>query len=368
MAKTKKQKMNKQSSNSDETIKNYLKKIKLAHPNSHKGQNGKLMIIGGSKLFHAASKWSLDIASKFVDMVFYSSIPSNNQLIQEAKKNFWNGIVVARQDIENYIQEADCVLIGPGMERADESKSNKKILEKVNLQSETQRLQIQKNNQHTSQERLSQEEWQNDTQKIVNYLLNKYPQKKWVLDAGALQMMNPNLLNKNCIITPHKKELELILGKIKIDKNGSSSFGQNKNYSSQQISTQEFQQVSELLNKSTILLKGPVDYVISPQGQKKTILGKLKTDIKQPDSQTKIIPIKGGNAGMTKGGTGDVLAGLLAALYCQHDAITSAVVASYINKKAGDKLYEKVGPYFNASDLVEVIPEVIWEEIRSCVL
>jgi NAD(P)H-hydrate epimerase len=74
-----------------------------------------LLIIGGSHLFHSASKWSLDIASKIVDMVFYSSVPSNNQLIQkwqkgeldyqlnqQAKANFWQGIVIDRHQIKNY--------------------------------------------------------------------------------------------------------------------------------------------------------------------------------------------------------------------------------------------------------------------------
>jgi len=68
---------------------------------------------------------------------------------------------------------------------------------------------------------------------------------------------------------------------------------------------------------------------------------------------------------MTKGGTGDVLAGLLAALYCQNDALTSTIIASYINKKAGDSLYKSVGPYFNASDLVAKIPQVLWETLQE---
>src|SRR3989344_9574025 len=92
-------------------ISDQLRKITPPDPYSHKGQNGKLLIIGGSELFHAASKWSLDIASKFVDMVFYSSVPSNNKLIAEAKGNFWNGIVVPRKEIDHYINEADCILI-----------------------------------------------------------------------------------------------------------------------------------------------------------------------------------------------------------------------------------------------------------------
>jgi NAD(P)H-hydrate epimerase len=66
--------------------------------------------------------------------------------------------------------------------------------------------------------------------------------------------------------------------------------------------------------------------------------------------------IKGGNAGMTKGGTGDVLAGLIAALACKNDPFLSTIAGSFINKKAGDELYKKVGPFFNATDLADQIP------------
>lgn len=256
-------------------ITSYLQKLTLPDPASHKGQNGKLLIIGGSELFHAASKWSLDVASTFVDMVFYSSVPSNNDLIKEAKGEFWNGIVVPREDVEDYIEEADCILIGPGMTRSTE------------------------------------------TEEITNHLLRKYPTKKWVLDAGALQMVDPQLLNEKCIITPHHQELEMVLAKI---------------------------ERQHLIKRGvTILLKGQVDTIIHGDQE---------------------IKITGGNAGMTKGGTGDVLAGLVAALYCTHKALTSAVVASYLNKKAGEHLWQSVGPYFNASDLVGAIPKVLWEELQ----
>lgn len=62
---------------------------------------------------------------------------------------------------------------------------------------------------------------------------------------------------------------------------------------------------------------------------------------------------------MTKGGTGDVLAGLVAALYCKNEAFLTASASSFINKKAGEKLFEKVGLYFNSSDLTDEIPKVM---------
>ena len=264
-------------------IEKYLKNIKLPSSDSHKGQNGKLLIIGGSELFHAASKWSLDIASKFVDMVFYSSVPDNNDLIKKAKSNFWNGIVVPHNEVENYINEADCILIGPGMARDQRTKE------------------------------------------IVDKLVDKYLNKKWVIDAGALQMIDPKLITKNHIITPHAGEMIKLRNSFK----------------------REELDVDKL--KSTVLLKGEIDEVsyIDSSGSRKSI------------------KIEGGNAGMTKGGSGDSLAGLVAALYCTHDAQTSAVVGSYINKKAGDELYKTVGPYFNTSDLVEMVPKVFWGEIRT---
>ena len=63
---------------------------------------------------------------------------------------------------------------------------------------------------------------------------------------------------------------------------------------------------------------------------------------------------------MTKGGTGDVLAGLVAGLYaCTDDPFAAAVVASKVNKQAGDELYQTVGPFFNATDLANQIPKVL---------
>jgi len=272
-------------------IKQAFTTLKLPAPDSHKGQNGKLLIIGGSKLFHAASKWSLDVASKIVDMVFYSSVPSNNRLVakflnnqfdgtleEQAKNNFWQGIVVSRKKLKPYLEEADCILIGPGMERS------------------------------------------HYTARLSNRLLKQYPDKKWVIDAGALQMIKPTLLNANCIITPHQQEMALLNDK-------------NPNFNPDNYTAQ-----------ATCLLKGQSDLIFS-HGQK--------------------IEIKGGNAGMTKGGTGDVLAGLVAALYCQNDAQTSAIAASQVNKLAGDKLYKTVGPYFNASDLVAMIPEILWQQRKQ---
>lgn len=278
------------------TIATQLTHIRRLDPSSHKGQNGKVLLIGGSNLFHAASRWSLDVVSSMVDMVFYASLPENNLLIQAAKGEFWDGVVVPREEVESYLQEADVILIGPGMERD----------ENINFKIQTEKF-----------ARPTADEWEHNTYKIINYLLSHYPDKKWVIDAGALQMVEPTLLNSHCIITPHEGELARVITHLPKEQ-------------SQQVLLQ---------TGVTILLKGHMDQVFA---------------LKREET------IAGGNAGMTKGGTGDALAGLIAGLYCfSDDPFAAAVVGSYVNKRAGDELFEQVGPFFKTSELVAQIPRVL---------
>ena len=99
------------------SIKTLFKKFVLPKSNSHKGQNGKVLIIGGSSLFHAASLWSAEVASHFVDMVHYSSTIENEKIFHELKKVFRNGMIVPQSQLEHYAAEDDVILLGPGMMR-----------------------------------------------------------------------------------------------------------------------------------------------------------------------------------------------------------------------------------------------------------
>jgi NAD(P)H-hydrate epimerase len=258
------------------------------------------LIIGGSELFHAASKWSLDTASRFVDMVFYASVPQNNALIQQAKGEFWNGIVISREHLHEYAAEADVILIGPGMERSAE------------------------------------------TAEFSNALLREFPMKKWVIDAGTLQTANPHLFPATAILTPHVQELQKVQENF-IEYSGIKEEKSIQNFSTE-VTPEELQKFSETLRGVTIVLKGRHDLLASAD-------------------QT--LAISGGNAGMTKGGTGDVLAGLIAGLYCTNEAWTAAVVGSAMNKQTGDVLWQTVGPFFNASDLAAKIPEVVWKSYQE---
>lgn len=256
-----------------------LKKISQPAKDSHKGQNGKLLVIGGSELFHAASMWALEVASRIVDMVFYASVPVNMEIVRQQKERFGEGIVVPEGKIDDYLQESDCVLIGPGMERG-----------KV-------------------------------TEKITNDLLERNPDKRWVVDGGALQMMDRNLLTETMIITPHSKEFQRLFG-LKVNETNAAKMAKK--------------------HHCVILLKGQKDIICN---------------------QHQCVYSTMGNEGMTKGGTGDVLAGLVASLYCKNDSFLSAGAAAYLNGLAGDRLYTRVGRYYNASDLVKELPVVMAEVI-----
>jgi len=288
-----------------------LKSLVIAKPGSHKGQNGRLMVIGGSRLFHAASIWALEVASRIVDLVHYSSVSENNEIVMSMKKQFRNGIVVPRGDIENYIQEDDCALIGPGMVR-----TSKPIQDGEARVSSIHEI-----------DAIKDEGVQ--TAALTYYLLEKYPHKQWIIDAGALQMLDLATIPKNSILTPHHGEFRLLC---------------------------ERAQISDLKSKAT----DDVDKVkLFAKTYQCTVLLKGERDIVSSGEDYRVI--EGGNEGMTKGGTGDVLAGLVAALACKNDPMQSAVSGSYINKISGERLYKTVGPFFNASDLAAQIPKTMKE-------
>lgn len=276
-----------------------IKDIRLLHgakPDSHKGQNGRLLIIGGSHLFHAASIWALEVASRVVDLVHYSSVPENNDIVKEVKKEFRDGIVIAREDMNAYIEEDNCILIGPGMMRDEETGS------------------------------------------LTHALLSAYPDKQWVIDAGALQMLQLVDIPRQAILTPHQGEFAGLWAKV---------LAMHPEFSQAQTDEDKVKLFAKTYH-CIVLLKGQIDIACSG--------GECDERLCKPGD---IRSIQGGNEGMTKGGTGDVLAGLIAALACANDPMLATVAGSFINKAAGDALFGTVGPFFNASDLAAQIPKTM---------
>jgi len=300
-----------------------LKKLYRPKKGSHKGQNGRLLVIGGSELFHSASMWALEVASRVVDMVFYSSVPVNEAIVKKQKERFHEGIVVPKGELDSYLKEADCVLIGPGMARHSPGKFVKELND----------LRV-----------FTLKEWmiEGKTELVVNGLLKKYPNKRWVIDGGALQMMNADLITRTMILTPHLGEFKRVFGKVPMFSDSSHLVRSKRDDT---VDLKSLSTVSRMAEKykCTIALKGKEDVIC---GKEECVINKT------------------GNEGMTKGGTGDVLAGLVAGLYCKNEAFLAASAGTYLNGLAGDRLYGMVGPYYNASDLVSEIPKVMGEVIN----
>lgn len=273
----------------------YLKKIHQPNSISHKGQNGKVLVIGGSSLFHGAVLWAAEAASHIVDMVHVASTVENNEILRKIKVMWQGGIVISQGDIFEYAREDSIILVGNGMMRVgDEGEF---------------------------------------TRKMVNDLITHFPDKQFVFDAGAIQMMDAKwlkLLHKKAIITPHQKEFQTLFG-IDI-----SSLSWEEKES-------EVQKIAHAY--SCIILLKAVDDIVS--------------------DGTRTMRVSGGNAGLTKGGTGDVLAGIVAGMCAESDAFSAAVCASFLLKKTAEELFGVKGYWYTTKDILSQFPSVFHELVKT---
>jgi len=176
----------------------------------------------------------------------------------------------------------------------------------------------------------------NETKKFCQKTI-KNNKKFKVIDADAIKSISVNDC-ENSIITPHAKELEYFLINSKIDKSIIHLINNEKNPINKSKTIKKT--TRKFLDKNNIiLLKGKIDIIIS---------------------KNKIFYNKTGNAGMTKGGTGDVLAGLCAGFLAQSkDILQSAINAAYFNGLIGDILLKKKkGFTYLASDMVNEIKKI----------
>ncbi len=144
--------------------------------------------------------------------------------------------------------------------------------------------------------------------------------KKAVLDAEGITKEIPEEIE--CILTPHRGEFR-------------KAFGKDPNQ-------ENVKRMAEKIG-ATILLKA-------------------KEDIISDGNKVRIN--KTGNAGMTVGGTGDVLSGVVGALFALGDALWSASAAAFINGLAGDLCFQELGFNFTALDVASKIPIAIKNSIE----
>jgi len=245
---------------------------------SHKGQNGKVLVIGGSKEYTgslvlvglAAYRAGADIvtiaAPEKVAWAINCGYP--DLITRKFKGDYFDKKHL--KEILELSKNFDVVVIGNGLGRKSDI-FVKEFLNKVN--------------------------------------------KKCVVDADAIKA-GPVL--KNAVLTPHTKEFEIYSGK--------KLSGELKT---------DIEIVKASAKENIILLKGNIDIIATKD---KYYLNKF------------------GNPGMTKAGTGDVLAGICAGLIAQKiDDFDAACLAAYLNGRAGDRARKEFGYGFLASDLLNKI-------------
>ncbi len=258
---------------------------------SHKGENGKLLIVGGSPDYvgapslsgFAALRCGIDLAviTTLKDVGYAINSMSPDLIVKKVEKYDSDAVLKIMQMAESF----DVVLIGNGLGK-----------ENIDFAKE-----------------------------LIEGLNKKYPDKKLVIDADGISALKLCKLKKtqNIIITPHKREFEYLTGL----KNG----------------------VKDLKTEATSFLKN-FDGVVVIKGNHDLIAWKGKME----ENKT-------GNAGMTVGGTGDVLAGIISALFCFcDDGFLCACAGTHICGKAGEMAFMHNSYGLIASDLIDCIPPCLF--------
>jgi hydroxyethylthiazole kinase-like uncharacterized protein yjeF len=150
--------------------------------------------------------------------------------------------------------------------------------------------------------------------------------KPLLLDADGLKAFAEfkRALRVPLVLTPHAGEYAILTGR--------------KLSESLEERIEEVQKTAEALN-AVILLKGQVDLVCDAKRVKLNFTG---------------------NPGMTVGGTGDVLSGIVGALIAQKaDPLEAAVAGAFVNGAAGDFVTGDIGYHLVATDLLERVPRVL---------
>ncbi len=259
---------------------------------SRKGENGTVLIVGGSYIYHGAPILSSIAALRCGTDLVYTSVPKIN--VSSTRSVSPNLIVLPLVD-QKLTKGAVNKLLGTLPRNLDSATIG-------------MGLAIQEKNALLH---------------LVKSLLDR--DVRLSLDASALiPDVLPLLANKNVVVTPHAGEFKRLFGTAP------------SNSKKERITL-----VEKMAKKFgiTILLKGPTD-VISNGAT--TYLYEKKTP------------------GMTVGGTGDVLSGLVAGMLSKNrKTVESAASATFINGLAGKAVQKKFGLHMTSMDILDELPFVM---------
>ncbi|MEM2092872.1 MAG: NAD(P)H-hydrate dehydratase [Candidatus Bathyarchaeia archaeon] len=268
--------------------------VKPRLPESHKGDFGRLLVIGGSETFTGAPALvALAALRTGVDLAYVAAPDKTARAISAMSPDL---ITIKLEGehlnpanvplLKSYVEKVDAVVMGPG-------------------------LGLHK-----------------DTAEAVKGLVDvtEASGKALLLDADGLKAFASfkSRLKVPLVLTPHAGEYAILAGK--------------------QPPKGLIERVNDVMRTAAelgavILLKGAVDIVSDGSRYKLNFTG---------------------NPGMTVGGTGDILSGVVGAFLAQHsDPFEAAVAGAFVNGAAGDFVFEEKGYHMVASDLLEWIPKVL---------
>jgi ADP-dependent NAD(P)H-hydrate dehydratase / NAD(P)H-hydrate epimerase len=262
-------------------------------PTAHKGDFGRLLVIGGSEIYSGAPTLvSLAAMRTGVDIV-YLAAPAKTALTISAIspdlitiKLEGNNLNPANMEtLKPYLAMVDAVAMGPGLGLSPE------------------------------------------TFKFVKACVDEVEKAKkpLLLDADALKIFakNKRPLKVPLVLTPHAGEYTILTGE-ELPEN-------------QEERILAIQKTAKILN-AVVLVKGKVDVICNSDRVKLNFTG---------------------NSGMTVGGTGDILSGIVGGLMAQKVEVFEASVAgAFVNGAAGDFVAGEIGFHMVATDILDWIPHI----------
>jgi ADP-dependent NAD(P)H-hydrate dehydratase / NAD(P)H-hydrate epimerase len=268
--------------------------VKPRSTTGHKGDFGRLLVIGGSDVYSGAPTLvSLAAMRTGVDLVYLATPQKNAYEITSISPDLitvkLEGDYLNPANLETlkpFIKNVDVVAMGPGLGLNPE------------------------------------------TQEFVKACIDEVEKagKPLVLDADGLKAFSKfkRALEVPLVLTPHAGEYAILTGET-LPENQAERFA-------------AIQTTAKKLN-AAILVKGKVDIICDPQRVKLNFTG---------------------NPGMTVGGTGDILCGIVAGLIALHaDPFEAAVASAFVNGAAGDFVASEIGYHMVATDIIEWIPRIL---------
>jgi len=268
--------------------------VKARLPEAHKGDFGRLLVVGGSETFSGAPVLvALSALRAGVDVTYiasphrtaYATSSMTPDLIT-LKLEGDHLTTHAAAVVKRYLGMSTAAVIGPGLGMHKETKDA--VIKIVELM-ENERIPL-------------------------------------LLDADGLKAFaeSERKVDSPAVLTPHAREYQLLTGR--------------KPPPELQERVEDVRKTARRLG-TVVLLKGNVDVISDGTRVKLNFTG---------------------NPGMTVGGTGDVLSGIVGAFLAQGtDPFEAAVAGAFINGAAGDFVQNEKGYHMVPTDLLKWIPRVM---------